>query len=274
MHYMKHIAIQGIAGSYHDQAAQALFGKTTLLPCDSFNQLATAVQQGQVDAGVMAVGNSIAGSILPNYSLITSHNLWISAEVHLPIHHHLMALNGQSLQDITEVQSHPVALLQCQSFFKNLPHIKLVETDDTAAAAQRIQQQAKMGVAAIASQRAASLYGLTVLSDAIQENKDNATRFVVVHKQPVNVAQTDKATLVFTTKHQPGSLARVLTLFAANEINLSKILSIPIVSEPFMFSFVVDVHYASEQVFNSVIEQLRPLTGSLRVLGMYQSHQS
>lgn len=272
MHFMNHIAIQGIKGSYHEQAAQVLYGQARMRACDSFDELTTAVKTGEVDGGVMAIGNSIAGSILPNYSLIHNNNLWISAEVYIPIHHHLMALPGQSLEDIVEVQSHPMALLQCKQYFKNYPHIKLVETDDTAAAAARILKEGKKGIAAIASKQAAQLYDLAILSDTIQENTDNMTRFMVVHKERKKVINTDKATLVFTTRHEAGSLAKVLTLFATNDMNLTKILSIPIVAEPFMFSFVVDVSYGNEDTFNKVADQLIPLTGSLSILGMYKSH--
>lgn len=271
---MNHIAIQGIQGSYHEQAAQLLFGNTQLLTCDSFDQLTTAVKQGIVNAGVMAVGNSIAGSILSNYSLIANNNLWIGAEVYVPIHHHLMALNGQSIADINEVQSHPVALLQCHPFFKKYPHIKLVETDDTAAAAMRIQLENKKGVAAIASKNAARLYDLQVLSSEIQEHPENSTRFVVVHKEPIKTTETNKATLVFTATHEPGSLAKVLQVFAGYHMNLTKILSIPIVEKPFMFQFVVDVCYDNEETFNDMIDGLRRLTGSLTILGMYKAQQS
>lgn len=274
MQYMKHIAIQGIQGSYHQQAAQLLYGSVRVHACGSFDELTAAVKTGQVDCGVMAIGNSIAGSILPNYSLIHNNNLWISAEVYLPVHHHLIALAGQSLEDIYEVQSHPMALLQCKSYFKKFPHIKLVETDDTAAAAMRIQQEGKIGVAAIASKQAAKLYGLAVLSDSIQENIDNLTRFIVVHKECVKIARTDKATLVFTTRHEAGGLAKVLTLFAVNHMNLTKILSIPIVTEPFMFSFLVEVCYPSKKIFEEVVDGLRELTGSLSILGMYKTYDS
>lgn len=272
MHYMNHIAIQGIKGSYHEQAAQVLYGQARMRACDSFDELTTAVKTGEVDGGVMAIGNSIAGSILPNYSLIHNNNLWISAEVYIPIHHHLMALPEQSLEDIVEVQSHPMALLQCKQYFKNYPHIKLVETDDTAASAVRIQQEGKKGIAAIASKQAAQLYDLAILSDAIQENTDNMTRFMVVHKERKQVINTDKATLVFTTRHKAGSLAKVLTLFATNDMNLTNILSIPIVAEPFMFRFVVDVSYASEQQFHEVTQRLKECTGSWSILGMYKEH--
>lgn len=266
------VAIQGIKGSYHHQVAVELCGDVDLLECDSFDQLVIAVSNGQVDKGIMAIGNSIAGSILPNYSLIREQKLHIIGEYYLNIEHQLMALPGQDITDIIEVQSHPMALLQCKPYFRNHEHIKLVETDDTAAAAFRITKSNKRGIAAIASAHAAQLYGLEIISGDIQEVKKNATRFVVVEKSNGFVKEVNKATINFTTGHQPGSLGEILITLGKLDINVSKIQSIPIVEKPFLFSFVADLEFKRMGQFEEAKLELGILVESLVVLGIYKSH--
>ncbi len=266
------IAIQGIKGSYHHQAASLLYGDMELLECSTFDQLAKAVATGSANCAVMAIGNSIAGSILPNYNLIADYNLSITGEVYLNIQHQLVALPGQSLDDIVEVQSHPMALLQCKPFFRDHPIIKLVETDDTAAAAHRIHKEMKTGVAAIASRVAAQLYDLEIIASDIQEVKNNTTRFVVVEPHAYQTSgEPNKATINFISSHEPGTLARILTIFGALRINLTKIQSIPIVEQPFLFSFVADLEFDQLDHFLKAKQQIQPYLKELTVLGIYKS---
>lgn len=266
------VAIQGIKGSYHHQVASNLYGNVELLECSTFDQLVNAVSNGHVQTGVMAIGNSIAGSILPNYNLIKEQDLSITAEYYLNIEHQLMALKGQVFEDIFEVQSHPMALLQCQSFFRKHPHIKLVETDDTAAAAQRIARDSKMGIAAIASSQAAAFYQLDVVAKDIQEVRNNATRFVVVNKKSEQVSQANKATINFSASHEPRSLAKILTKLGDLDMNVTKIQSIPIIEKPFLFSFVADIEFESISIFEKAIVEIGLLVQSIKILGVYKSH--
>lgn len=266
------VAIQGIRGSYHHQVATQLYQNVELLECSSFDQLALAVSNHEVKTGIMAIGNSIAGSILPNYSLIKDQGLTITGEYYLNIQHQLMALRGQEIKDIKEVQSHPMALLQCKSFFRKHPHIKLVETDDTAAAAHRISEEKKRGIAAIASKNAAQLYDLKILSNDIQEVKNNATRFFVLEARERMNNEANKATINFTASHEAGSLAKILTKLGELQINLSKIQSVPIIEKPFLFSFVADLEFENLQQFEEVKLEIGILVESMKILGIYKSH--
>lgn len=266
------VAIQGIQGSYHHQVATVLFKNPELIECSTFDQLTTAVSNNSAGTGIMAIGNSIAGSILPNYGLLNKNRLHIVGEYYLNIEHQLMALKGQTIEDIIEVHSHPMALLQCQSFFRKYPKIKLVETDDTAAAASRIAANKKKGIAAIGSSTAASLYGLQVLSKNIQEIKNNATRFVVVSKTNKKINQPNKATINFTASHEPGSLAKILTKLGELHINVSKIQSVPIIEKPFLFSFVADLEFENLQQFKEAQLEIGILVESMKILGVYKSH--
>ncbi|WP_194850024.1 prephenate dehydratase [Nonlabens antarcticus] len=264
------IAIQGVRGSYHHQVAHRLYGEVGLLECNSFDQLSLAVANGDVDKGVMALGNSIAGSILNNYALIRKDSLHITAEYYLAIKHQLMALKGQKLEDILEVHSHPMALLQCKSYFRDYPEIKLVETDDTAASALRISRDNKRGVAAIASSKAAQIYDLEIIATDIQEVENNVTRFVVVERNQQNTEHANKATINFVSSHEAGALARILTIISAQRINLSKILSIPIIEKPFLYSFVADLEFDDLDQWSAAKQQIQPYIMELNVLGLYK----
>ncbi|WP_124981803.1 prephenate dehydratase [Nonlabens xiamenensis] len=267
------IAIQGIKGSYHHQVATILFGNQKLSECSTFDELAVLVSTGQVDCGIMAIGNSIAGSILPNYALIQSEALAITAEHYLNINHQLMCLKGQDIHSIHEVQSHPMALLQCRDFFRKHPRIRAVETDDTAAAAQRIAQNGQKGVAAIASAQAAQMYGLDIIEKRIQQVRNNATRFVVLERQPRTVQGANKATINFTASHQPGSLGRILNTLGDLGVNLSKIQSIPIVDKPFLYSFVADLEFEDLAQFEVAQLEIGILVESMNILGIYKAEQ-
>ncbi|BAO54386.1 prephenate dehydratase [Nonlabens marinus] len=265
------VAIQGIKGSYHHQVTNLLYEKADLLECSTFDQVAQAVASGVVDKAVMAIGNSIAGSILPNYTLIRQNQIYITAEYYLDISHQLMALPGQKIEDIKEVQSHPMALLQCRNYFQGYPEVKLVETNDTAAAAYRIHRDGKKGVAAIASDTAAQLYELDIIASDLQDVANNSTRFVVVEREPNYVDDANKATINFTTSHEPGTLARILTIFGAQRINLSKIQSIPVIEKPFVFSFVADLELEDLEQFLKAKQQIRPYVEQLDILGIYKN---
>jgi len=273
MNLKKKIAIQGIRGSFHHQVANQYFGEAIeLKECLSFVEIPELINNNNVDGAVMAIENSLAGSILPNYALIDEFNLKIQGEVHLPIHHHLMSLDGQSLSDIKEVWSHPMALLQCRKFFRKYPQIKLVEESDTAEVAQRIQKQKLKGIAAIASKRAADIYKLNIIENEIQTRKQNLTRFFILKKKNGKQETVNKASLKFITKHQTGNLTDVLNVFAGLGMNLSKIQSLPIIDKPWNYAFFADVIFEDYQLFQKAISIVKDKTSSLKILGEY--HQS
>lgn len=274
MSIIKKIAIQGIRGSFHHQVANQYFGeRIELKECLSFVEIPELIINNSVDGAVMAIENSIAGSILPNYALIDEFNLSIQGEVHLPIHHHLMGLEGQYLSDIKEVWSHPMALLQCRKFFREYPQIKLVEESDTAEVAQRIQEQNLKGIAAIASKKAASIYKLNIIENEIQTRKQNLTRFFILKKKNGNLEKpeiTNKASLKFITKHQTGNLTDVLNIFAGFGMNLSKIQSLPIIDKPWNYAFFADVIFEDYVLFQKAISIVKDKTSSIKILGEYQ----
>ena len=266
------IAIQGIKGSYHHEVAAKLFGvETDLHECLSFDALVASVTSGQSQAGVMALENSIAGSIIPNYALMDTHNLHIVNEAYIRIEHQLMALPGTKIEDITEVASHPMALLQCKDFFAAQPHIKLIEDADTAEVAQRIAEKHISGLGAIASRTAAELYGLDIVAPNIHSIENNATRFVVVKTTPETTENADKASLKFILDHKRGSLAAVLNVLSDCKLNLTKIQSMPVVETPWKYSFFVDVTFDEVAFYTKAVQLLEIMTESLKVLGTYKN---
>ncbi|PTX63666.1 prephenate dehydratase [Kordia periserrulae] len=271
------IAIQGILGSNHHKVAQLYFGNEIQLDeCLSFDALVHSLIHGKSDYAIMAIENTIAGSIIPNYALIDANNIHINGEYYLNIHHHLMALPNQTIEDITEVCSHPMALLQCKEFFKQYPHIKLVEDNDTAEVARRIQEQKLKGTAAIATKTAAELFQLHVLSAEIQTIKTNATRFVILQKEkPSNgIDQIDKASLRFELDHKRGSLATVLNVMSDCKLNLTKIQSLPIIETPWKYAFFVDVTFEAYEDYTKAISILEIMSTSLKVLGTYKNQRN
>jgi len=268
------IAIQGIRGSFHHIVANQYFGENiTLKECLSFTEIPELLNDEMVEGAVMAIENSLAGSILPNYALIDEFNLSIQGEVHFPIHHHLMGLEGQSLSDIKEVWSHPMALLQCRNFFRNHRNIKLVEESDTAEVARRIQKEKLKGIAAVASKTAAEIYNLHIIENEIQTRKQNYTRFFVLKKRNGKLDRSsivNKASIKFITDHQTGSLAEVLNVFASLDINLSKIQSLPIIDKPWKYAFFIDVVFDNYQQYQKAIKLVKDKTSSLKILGEYQ----
>lgn len=268
------IAIQGIRGSFHDIVANQYFGdEIELEECLSFVQIPELINEGKVDGAVMAIENSLAGSILPNYALIDEFELAIHGEVHFPIHHHLMGLEGQKLDDIKEVWSHPMAILQCRNFFRKHRRIKLVEESDTAEVARRISRNQLKGIAAIASKKASEIYNLNIIENEIQTRKQNYTRFFVLKKRNGTLNELEsvnKASLKFITDHQTGSLGDVLNVFSGLNMNLSKIQSLPILDKPWKYAFFADVIFEEYGKFRKAIEIVEEKTSSLKILGEYQ----
>lgn len=271
---MKAIGIQGIEGSNHYIVAKNYFAEEIQLhEFLSFDLLIESVIRNEIDFGVMALENTIAGSIIPNYALIDKYNLTIVGEYYLNIHHHLMALPNQSLQDIKEVMSHPMAILQCKEFFKNYRNIKLIEDSDTAEVAQRIAKNKLKNVAAIAPKIAADIFNLKVIADDIQTIKDNATRFVIVKKVDENTSATNynKASLKFELNHKRGSLAALLNVMSDCKLNLTKIQSLPKIETPWKYAFFVDVTFDKESDYEKAKAIIEIMAEEFKVLGVYKS---
>ncbi|MGV6846249.1 MAG: prephenate dehydratase [Lutibacter sp.] len=265
------VAIQGIKGSFHHIVAQEYFGQNIdLVECLSFSKLPLVLKNNEADVAIMAIENSIAGAILPNYSLIDEHNLTISGEYYLTIHHQLMAFENQKIEDLKEVYSHPMALLQCRAFFKQYPNIKLIEDTDTASVANRIHKNKLKGVGAIASKKAAEIYGLTILAAEIQTIKNNATRFFVLTKsENKHSVSANKASIKFIANDETGSLAKVLTILANHHLNLSKIQSMPVIETPWKYAFFADFVFNSYADYFNALEAIASKVEMLQVLGEY-----
>ncbi len=274
------VAIQGIKGSFHDLVARKYFGEQIdIVECMTFSEIPVLLKNNAVDSAVMAIENSIAGAILSNYALIDEYNLSIEGELYLNIHHHLLALQGQSIQDIKEVWSHPMAILQCNKFFRDYPDIKLIEEKDTAEVAKRIQEQQIFKVAAIASKQAASMYGLAIIEDDIQTIKNNATRFFILKKgleTPCHASKMggvlNKASLKFITKHKTGSLAEVLDILAKHEISLTKIQSMPIIDKQWTYAFFIDLLIDDFKLYENALHLIQKKVVHLKILGEYQQN--
>ncbi|MRT16676.1 prephenate dehydratase [Vitellibacter sp. q18] len=267
------VAIHGIENSFHHQAVLKLFPKeeASIISCDSFEKVTNAINNSHADFGVMAIENTIVGSILPNYGLIDRGNFEILAETVLDIQMYVMALEGESIHDIKEIHSHPVALLQCREYLNKFPpQFKIIEGKDTASEAKRIKDQNLSGVAAIAGKRVAENFGLTILDSNIQDIKENHTRFVLLgKKENKRMQQADKASLKFVLEHNVGSLGNVLSLLTTFNINLTKIQSLPIVGKPWQYAFFVDVVFGDEIFFFEVMEILKKTVKELTILGVY-----
>jgi prephenate dehydratase len=274
---MEKIVIQGVRGAFHEIAARQFFGEgIEVVPALSFAELFQHAGNPQrADAAVMAIENSIAGSILENYKLLKNSDLQVVGEVYLPIQQNLMALHGVALADIREVHSHPMALAQCNQFFKQYPKIRLVESEDTAESAARIVRHRAKHIAAIASTLAAELYGLQILAPSIENVPENYTRFLALRRksEAPAVEAADKVSICFTTAHHPGSLAAVLSLLAHLQANLTKIQSVPLIGRPWEYQFFADFVVPSERV-NLVLEALTVQTTELQVLGIYRKSEA
>ena len=274
--FMKRVAIQGGLGAYHGIAAESFFEgeEVEIIPCVNFKDIFTAIKKDSNVVGIMAIENTIAGSLLPNYELLKEHKLPIAGEYKLRVSHCLAALPGQSIHEIKEVQSHPIALMQCGDFLATLPGIKVVEHEDTALAARDIAKNNWIGNAAICSERAAEIYGLNVLAKGIETNKRNFTRFLIFgNSWVVDEIQKDetinKASIVFTLPHAEGSLSKVLSVFSFYGINLTKIQSLPIIGREWEYQFYVDFKFEDLERYKQSLAAIKPLINELKTLGEY-----
>lgn len=270
------VAIQGGEGSFHDMAAREFFDSSQLEfnCCDTFDDLFDQVSEQKADVAVMAIENTVAGSLLPNYALLRESGFLIIGEIYLRVSQHLMALPGQKIQDISEVYSHYMAIAQTRKFFKQHPHIKLIESDDTALSAKKLADGGMRGAGAIASRLAAEMYGMEILAEEIETNKKNFTRFLVLYKPngrpKYEQENPDKASLSFSLPHKTGSLSHVLSIFSFYDLNLTKIQSIPILGEEFRYHFLVDLTFGDPERYLQSLEAIRPLTVDLTKLGDYK----
>jgi prephenate dehydratase len=269
----KRVSIQGFEGSFHQVAAQSFFGKDTqVICCATFREVVKiAGNKKESDGGVMAIENSIAGSILPNYNLLQKSNLKIVGEIYLQIRQNLLVNPGVSLNDIKEVHSHPMALQQCLEYLDQY-NWKLVETEDTALSAKHVHQTRSKHIAAIASKLAAELFNLEMIAPNIHSMKNNYTRFLIMQREDAvyEIEEPNKASVNFHTDHSRGSLAKVLTKIAENGINLSKLQSFPIPGTEWKYSFHADMEFEDIKQFEKAIDKMRPLTEELKVYGVYK----
>lgn len=270
----KTVSIQGFEGCFHQVAAKQYYGEdTAVICCSTFKEvIKNTVTSRQSNGGIMAIENSIAGSILPNYNLILKNNVKIVGEVYLQIKQHLLVNPGVQLEDIKEVHSHYMAIQQCSGFLDKY-NWKLVETEDTALSARHIHQYKNKHAAAIAGKLAAEIYGLAIIAPNIHTLKNNYTRFLVLmHKDAVTTTvDADKASVNFVTGNEKGSLAKVLTVIAEAGINLSKLQSMPIPGSNFNYSFHADMEFENESQFNKLLLKLQYITGQVTVLGIYKN---
>jgi prephenate dehydratase len=268
------VSIQGYEGSFHQVAAQQFFGRQVeVIPCDTFREVVKiAANKKESEGGVMAIENSIAGSILPNYNLLQKSNLQVVGEVYLQIRQNLLVNPGVQLEDIREVHSHPMAILQCIDYLEKY-NWKLVETEDTALSAKHIHQKHHKHAAAIASKLAADLFELEILAPNIHTMKNNYTRFLILKRKDTaeEIPDANKASVNFHTDHSRGSLAKVLTRIAEGGINLSKLQSFPIPGSDWQYSFHADMEFDSLEQFRQVMNEIEPLTVSLQVYGIYKN---
>lgn len=271
----KKVAIQGRLGAFHEMAAKHYFigEEIEIVQRETFKDLMHSLKESHVDYGIMAIENSVAGSILPNYTLISESNKKIVGEIYLRIRQNLMALPGEKIENLKEVYSHPMAILQSQSFFEDYPHIRLIDGGDTASSAQEIAEKKLKKTGAIAATFAAKRYGLEILAEGIESNKVNYTRFLILKDKYDFSGISDninKASLHFSLTNEPGSLVKVLTLFMFHNINMSKIQSMPIVGKEWEYQFYVDVEFENYQKFSISLESIEPFTGFLSILGEYE----
>jgi prephenate dehydratase len=268
------IAIQGIKGSFHHQVALEYFQENVLVDeCLSFEAVVESILSNRSQRAVMAIENSIAGAIIPNYALIDKNNLHIIGEYYLDIVQNLMTLKGQKIQDISEIHSHPMALLQCMDFLKKYPEIKLVEDKDTAETARRIHINQLKNMAAIGSKVAAKMYHLEIIAPQIQTVNNNMTRFFIVSKNEIlnDKENSNKASLKFELEDTPGSLATVLNVMTNCKLNVTKIQSMPIIETPFQYSFFVDVVFEKYKYYEKAKKVLEIMTNHFKVLGEYKN---
>jgi len=269
------LVTQGIPGSFHFEACRNFFKDEELeiISTDSFQELAKELTEDKsIDFGVMAIENSIAGSIIQNYKILRQHRFRIIGEIYLPIHHNLLVIPGVKIEELEEVKSHPMALNQCLKFLKNYPHIKLISTADTASSAKSVREKNKRKTAAIASLYSAELYGLEVLYDQIQTAKINYTRFVIIQNEDkvIPSGKFDKASIYLRTAHKKGSLLKVLQAIYDQDINLSKLQSYPVEDDLNKYYFYLDLEFKNLEQYEKAIAGIDEVTQHLEVLGVYK----
>lgn len=276
---MKKIAIQGLLGSFHDIAAHQYFKteRIELICCSTFEQVFENIHRDKTVIGLMAIENTIAGSLLHNYELLRDSGTSVVGEHKLHISHCICCLPEDDWSTITEVHSHPVALMQCRKYLSNIPQIKAVEAEDTAGSAQYIKENGCRGWAAICNREAAKMHGMKILDDNIEDNKHNFTRFLVVCQPEIAnelrpIEKTDKSSLVFSLPHEEGSLSQVLSILSFYRINMTKIQSLPIIGREWEYMFYIDVTYDNLTRYRQSIDAIKPLTRELKILGEYEQY--
>jgi len=276
---MKRVAIQGGYGAFHEIAALSYFEKEKIeiIPGNTFKNLFDNLKNQHADYGIMAIENMVAGSIIPNYKLMKESNMQIIGEIYLRIQQNLVALPGQSVDDIKEVYSHSMAILQCQDFFEKYPHIRSIESADTALSAKKIREENLKGIGAISSEQAAKMYDLEVIEAGIESNKKNYTRFLILKDKNGHEEHIDgvnKSSISFALSHEIGSLSKVLSLYSFFHINLSKVQSLPIIGHDWEYQFYVDLEFDNFKNYRQALESTKPFTSDLVILGEYKKGRS
>ncbi len=272
---MKKISIQGVKGCFHEEAARLFYNEhghivPEIVECDTFEDLYRSMDRGEADAAVMAIENTVSGGLLPNFELLRRYDRKIKGEVFLRIRQNLMALPGQTLQDIKEVRTHYMAINQTREFFKDYPWIRLVESEDTAKSAAVVASEGLKGVGAVASELASELYGLEILAPGIETYKQNFTRFLIFDDAlETDPAKVNKSSMCFTLPHTPGSLAHVLTILSFYGMNLTRIQSLPIPGQEWQYFFYVDIKFDDRTRYGQALAAVRPLMEDLTILGEY-----
>ncbi|MCD8386176.1 MAG: prephenate dehydratase [Bacteroidales bacterium] len=274
---MLRITIQGIKGCFHDAAAQQFFPGEEIetIPCETFNDMFDTLSTDASLLGIVAIENTIAGSILQNHELLRQSSLRIIGEHKMRISHVLCALRGQTIDELTEANSHPIALMQCEQYLRRHPNLKMIEKFDTAGAAAEIAEKNMMGHAAVCGEFAANLYGLNILEKGIETNKRNFTRFLILADPLLATeigpkeGQINKASIAFTLPHTKGALSKVLSILSFYDLNLSKIQSIPIIGREWEYRFYVDITFDSIVRYHQAIDAIRPLINDFKDLGQY-----
>ncbi|MDR3129518.1 MAG: prephenate dehydratase [Tannerellaceae bacterium] len=272
----KRVAIQGVAGSYHDIAARKYFGEEIeVVDCLTFREVVETVTREPETAGMMAIENTIAGSLLQNHELIRGSGAWVMGEIKLRISHTLAALPDTRPDEIKEVDSHPIALAQCMDFLNKLKGIRLIEAEDTALSARRIAEEQRRGVAAVCSKLAAETFGLAILAEGIETNKRNFTRFLVLEnslkrKKSGNSEELNKASLVFSLPHSAGSLSQVLSILSFYSMSLTKIQSLPVIGREWEYLFYIDLTFKEYARYRQSLDAILPLISDFRILGEYR----
>lgn len=273
----KKVAIQGFSGCFHEQAARMFYGEREgvcpeIVECATFDGLYSSLNAGQADAAIMAIENTVSGGLLPNFELLRKYDVKIKGEVFLRIRQNLMALPGQTIEDIKEVRTHYMAINQTRAFFSEYPHIRLVESEDTAKSAADIAREGLRGIGAVASELAAELYGLEILKPGIETYKQNFTRFLILDDSlQVPEQEIDKVSMCFTLPHKSGSLAQVLTILSFYDMNLTRIQSLPIPGREWQYFFYVDIKFDSYERYRQALTAVRPLMEDLNILGEYRA---